>query len=32
MSGYAYTEAQLAEQPAIGLFAEVGQPLSHRLK
>jgi type I restriction enzyme R subunit len=24
MSGYAYTEDQLVEQPAIGLFAELG--------
>jgi hypothetical protein len=28
---HAYTEDQLVEQPAIGSFAELRQPLSHRL-
>jgi hypothetical protein len=28
----AYTKDQLVEQPTIGLFAELGQPLSHWLK
>jgi hypothetical protein len=32
MSGHAYTEDLLVEQPAIGLFAEVRQPLSHPLE
>ena len=29
MSGHAYTEDQLVEQPAIGLFAELGRGQIH---
>jgi hypothetical protein len=32
MPPHAYTEDQLVVQPAIGLFEEVRQPLSHPMK
>jgi hypothetical protein len=31
-SGDAYTEDQFVEQLAVGLFVELGQPLSHDMK